>query len=304
MMNGGIQLSRGKIVILNLCLAVIAYFVGFRLYNVWKSPVESHVSIKESSRVVGPVQRTGTQTDILKSKENGNPHARAVPYRNTNGQKTGQKDSKIQQGRQNAMGSGGQAAVSDSSHKRPKETYDIIAQKNLFSPNRNPIEEKEEAPEPEEIFDPNSELMVYGTFIMGEYKSALVKVLGGAEKQKATETTVGSNLARYRVTDINDDGITVEDPKGRKYTLNCSKAKKEKRDIRTAVSKKADGQRESAPDEGRRAASSAVDQRRRTGRTRDERAAILAELRKRHLQKQREPGGAGDEAPEPSISEE
>lgn len=297
---------------------MIAYVVGIRLYNAWKSPVESHVSVKESSREpIGALPKTGARASTLKSGGEGSARVgsgasdRNNTAVNLNGQKTGQKDSKAQKGRENTTGAGGRPATNDPRQRKPKETYEIIAQKNLFSPNRNPIEEKEEIPEPEEVFDPNSELMVYGTFIIGDYKSALVKVSGGAEKQKATETTIGSNVARYRVTDINDEGIVVEDPKGRTYTLNCSKAKKERRDIRTAVPQRPGAQKEMAQrkpaqgDDGvRRSTPPVVDERRRVGRTRDERAAILSELRKRHLQKQKEPEVDVDEAPEPSNPEE
>lgn len=200
------------------------------------------------------------------------------------------------------------SAVKEEKDKRNKDSYEIIAQKNLFSPKRNPFETIEEE-KVEEVFDPDSELMVYGTFILGDYKSALIKTLD-SDKQKAKEMALGSMVARYRIKDILQDSIVVEDPKGKTYTLSCARAKKERKDVRTGVMAKPG--EPFRPDQTKMADSApsgipAPSRPTPLSRKREERAAILSELRKRHLQKEAQqqqmpPGGKEGQIERPAST--
>ncbi len=165
--------------------------------------------------------------------------------------------------------------------KKPRESYEIIVQKNLFSPKRSPIEQDEAAEAPPPV-DPDSELMVYGTFIFGTHKSALIKALGGDQKEKAREFGVGETVSQYRIADILEDGVMLEDAQGTSHKLSSARAKKEKRDVRTPlpvpvaevkqVSVAPPGAKPGPPE--RQVAP--------VPRNRAERAAILDQLRRRH----------------------
>lgn len=126
--------------------------------------------------------------------------------------------------------------------RKPNETYNIIVEKNLFSRNRGYNEGTES-------LIPPSEITLYGTFILGQYKAALLKVQEeekrGVRRRKtikvspnknAREVTVGNTIAGYRVTDILEDRVILENGAGKSYVV-ALEVSKERSHVRTNVSK-------------------------------------------------------------------
>jgi hypothetical protein len=120
---------------------------------------------------------------------------------------------------------------------RVKDTYDVIVQKNLFSEDRGYDEGTESLIQP-------SEMVLHGTFIFGVYKAALLEVQAKEEKKgksgnkKAKKVTVGDTIGGYRVNDILQDKVILENNAG-KCCMVKLEIPKERSHARTSVSQAA-----------------------------------------------------------------
>lgn len=120
--------------------------------------------------------------------------------------------------------------------RRVKDTYDVIVQKNLFSEDRGYDEGTESLIQP-------SEMVLHGTFIFGVYKAALLEVQAKEEKgksgnKKAREVRVGDTIGGYRVNDILQDKVILENNAGKCCMVKLEIPKKRSH-TRTSVSQTA-----------------------------------------------------------------
>lgn len=115
--------------------------------------------------------------------------------------------------------------------KRPKKSYDIMVTKNLFSPSRTETEK-------EHSLMSESEIILCGTLIWGEYKTALLEMPKEAGQDALKEIKIGDTVAGYRVADILDDRVILESEQGGKsYVLDLQRQKEKRKHVRTSVPK-------------------------------------------------------------------
>lgn len=132
--------------------------------------------------------------------------------------------------------------------RKPIDTYDGIVEGNLFSRDRKYHGGKKS-------LIPPSEITLYGTLIFGQYKTALLEVKEkekrGVRRRSATqispsdrlrEVAVGDTIAGYRVADILEDRVILENEAGKSYVVKLQ-ISKERNHVRTSISKVGKGAR-------------------------------------------------------------
>lgn len=118
-------------------------------------------------------------------------------------------------------------------HMKPKGNYDIIVAKNLFSPDRRGTQE-------EGSLGPESGIALCGTLVWGEYKAALLEMPEAKEQGELKEIRVGDVISGYRVADILEDKVVLENEEGKTFVLNLEKGEKRRKHIRTGTKRSED----------------------------------------------------------------
>lgn len=118
--------------------------------------------------------------------------------------------------------------------RKTNDNYNIIVEKDLFSENRNLNEEKAS-------LTPSSQMVLYGCFVYGEHKAALLELQEEkGEKVRrgmaAKQVTVGDTIAGYQVTNILEDKVVLKDEAGKTCIVQIE-IPKERSNARTEVSK-------------------------------------------------------------------
>jgi len=115
------------------------------------------------------------------------------------------------------------------SRVRPESSYQVVVDKNLFSPERKG---PEPGPEGEKVKEPDKEeklpanILLYGVVVTGNYRKALLTNPDRSkDKRQFVWVSVGDTLGDYKLADIQSEKVFLEKG-GKRYEVSLYAGKK------------------------------------------------------------------------------